>query len=159
MIFFRVDGNKNIGLGHVYRCYDFIKRQKIKSFIILTNNKFDIQKIPSLKNKIIQLKSAHNNIKQIKFLKNKYNANLIVVDLPKLGSMYKNSLNNIFPKSLFIVDKLNQNLRNGYFLHPKITKTEKNIKNVYYGVSPFIKLKNRKLLNLKLKKKQIYLYF
>ena len=67
--------------------------------------------------------------------------------------MYKNSLNNIFPKSLFIVDKLNQNLRNGYFLHPKITKTEKNIKNVYYGVSPFIKLKNRKLLNLKLKKK------
>ena len=52
MIFFRVDGNKNIGLGHVYRCYDFIKRQKIKSFIILTNNKFDIQKFHLLKIKL-----------------------------------------------------------------------------------------------------------
>ena len=42
------------------------------------------------------------------------------------------------------IDKLNQNLRNGYFLHPKITKTEKNIKNVYHGVSPFIRFRNRK---------------
>ena len=30
MIFFRVDGNKNIGLGHAYRCYDFIKDKKLK---------------------------------------------------------------------------------------------------------------------------------
>ena len=158
MIFFRVDGNKNIGLGHIYRCTDFIKKQKIKKFLILTYNKQEVKKISILKKKIALLKSKDSESKQIRNLKKKYKAKLIVVDIPKISSSYRNILKNAFPKCIFIMDKINSEYQNELIIYPEIKKKEKKINNIYFGISPFIEFKKKKLIRKKRKKKIITIF-
>ena len=158
MIFFRVDGNKNIGLGHIYRCTDFIRRQNIKNFLILTHNKYEVQKIPLLKKKIVSLKSKNHQIKQIKNLKKKHNAKLIIVDLPKINFNYQKKLKDIFSKSIFIMDLINKKFKKELVINPIIKKKEKKINNTYYGISPFLGFKKKKLLRRGEKKKNITLF-
>ena len=109
-IAFRVDGGKNIGMGHIMRSLVLAKelsKENEVTFISIKNDKDDfkvgIQKVISQGFKVIEINDK-DIIDEIEEIQDKYNFHCLITDSYRVNEEYFNSMKKIFNKIGYIDD-------------------------------------------------------
>jgi UDP-2,4-diacetamido-2,4,6-trideoxy-beta-L-altropyranose hydrolase len=138
-IFFRADGNSQIGLGHVVRCLALaeILEPHFLSFFLIQSPSESIQKKISEFCVPLALPSIPNHIEEIYFLsKTVSSSDIIVLDGNGFNAEYQKNIKEIIGAKLICIDDLHLN----HFYADVVINHNPSIADPSYSREPYTKL-------------------